>query len=550
MYKDEFESFRQIVELDEAANAELVELEQFFAPTSNDAIDSLIAQYDADKKKIEEVSGFVTNGNGGAIQYFLDGNEQDSRYGSSTVERIFKIEGAMNALNTAYWSKALSLTDVFDCMPQKRRNQWQAQLSEWKKPGYKRGRNPELDLPDFDENTVRDTLQRLLLSRSQFFAERVEGIFKALSGEHVTNSPAGFGKRMIVSYVITDYGTVNHDRAGYINDLRTVIAKFMGRDEPRWNATSAIIDGAKRQWGKWLVIDGGSIKIRVYKVGTAHIEVHPEMAWRLNAILASLYPGAIPAEFRRRPVKLKKAKEFQMMERPLPFAVLECLSDIKINQNILTFGYSTIGNKTARDEAEKVLRAIGGVRTGAGDYEFDYNPKEVISEIIYTGCIPDQRSYQFYPTPEDVGQRVIEIAEIGEEDDCLEPEAGQGGLADLMPKDRTLCVEISALHCGILEAKGYNTVNDDFIAWSQRETKLYDRIIMNPPFQGGRAMGHVETAMKHVKPGGRIVAVLPASFRNKPIVASGWEFEWFEQIDNAFAGTSISVTILKAFKIN
>lgn len=41
--------------------------------------------------------------------------------------------------------------------------------------------------------------------------------------------------------------------------------------------------------------------IRVHKKGTAHIEIHPNLAWRLNLILAILYPQAIPPEHRRKP---------------------------------------------------------------------------------------------------------------------------------------------------------------------------------------------------------------------------------------------------------
>ena len=520
---------------------------EFFAPTSSDAIDGLIANYLAEKKRIEEVAVFVASEFGGVIHYYLDGNDSDRRYGT-TVERLFCKDGAINALNASFWSRALSLTDVYDCMPQKRRDEWNTQLTEWKKPGYRRGNNPAHDLPDFEDHNVRDTLQSLLASRNRFFAERVDGIYRSLSGEHLTNSPMGFGKRMIVGCVLNEWWGVNHSRVGYINDLRAVVAKFMGRDEPKWNATSSVVDGAKRDWGQWHSIDGGAIRIRVYKKGTAHIEIHPDMAWKLNAVLASIYPNVIPAEFRVKPKK--RSKEFQMMQRPLPFAVLECLSDAKGKGNIITFGYYAKSNPMAGAyaEAEKVLRSIGGVKIGLSEFEFDYNPSSVLSEILSSGCIPDQKSHQFYPTPSEVAAHALEIAEIGETDTCLEPSAGQGGIADLLPKDRTVCVEISALHCGILREKGHTVVNDDFLAWAKTADQ-FERIIMNPPFSEGRAMAHVEAALSCVKSGGRLVAIMPASFRNKSVSAAGeWSFTWSAPIENAFAGTSISVVILCAKK--
>src|SRR3546814_8229511 len=102
------------------------------------------------------------------------------------------------------------------CSSNLRRQEWYEQIRE-------------KQAPEFEEQTVRSTLMDLLASRTKFFAERVDGIFQSLSREHVTNCPEGFGKRMILFYVITSYNTNSHDRIGYINDLRAVIAKQIGR---------------------------------------------------------------------------------------------------------------------------------------------------------------------------------------------------------------------------------------------------------------------------------------------------------------------------------
>ncbi len=113
-----------------------------------------------------------------------------------------------------------------------------------------------------------------------------------------------------------------------------------------------------------------------------------------------------------------------------------------------------------------------------------------------------------------------------------------------MPKDRTRCIEISKLHCDILTAKGFPLVCcDDFLKWAAATGHVgYDRIVMNPPFSEGRAKAHVEAAAALVKPGGKLVAILPASFKNKEILP-GWDVEWSRVFDNEFAGTSVSVVI-------
>jgi hypothetical protein len=355
--------------------------EEFFAPASTDAIYRLVAEYQMNRKRIDELAGLVSGDLGGVVHYFIEGNAGEDRFQRALyVDRLFQTEKAIKALDAAYWSKALQMTDVMNVMPQARRDQWNKQLTAWKDSHYKPGVKPEDDLPPFDESIVRDSLLALLNMRTQFFAERVDGIFRGLSGEHVTNSPAAFGKRMIVGYVLTEYHSENYSKCGLINDLRCVIAKFMGRDEPGYGASASLIRQLKGHWGEWVVIDGGALKIRVYKKGTAHIEVHPDMAWRLNGVLAHLYPMAIPPEFRTKPKK--KAKEFQMIQRPLPFSVIEILANtgqacrheasgnwrqpysrIEI-KNALEFGFAD-KDKAAFPEAVAIIESIGAGLVGA-----------------------------------------------------------------------------------------------------------------------------------------------------------------------------------------
>ena len=46
-----------------------------------------------------------------------------------------------------------------------------------------------------------------------------------------------------------------------------------------------------------------------------------------------------------------------------------------------------------------------------------------------------------------LAQEAVALADIGDNDEVLEPAAGTGGLVDYyLPKQRTTCVEISTLH--------------------------------------------------------------------------------------------------------
>lgn len=526
----------------------------FFAPSSTDVISTLLSQYRQARIKIDEVVALVVGDPDNVMRHFLDGNRDRGHIPS--VDRLFAPAGAILHLSAEYWNRTLALTDVYEAMPQARRDYWNAQL-RGEKTVRIGNRDEEVPaLPEYTEDAVRPTINSLLADRSKFFAERVDGLFQGLSSTHVTNCPEGFSKRMIIAGV----GSSNFhssSKVGMINDLRAVIAKFMGRDAPTWNSTGPVISVAGRRSGQWLTVDGGALRIRTYKVGTAHLEIHPDMAYRLNQVLAGMHPRAIPAQFRTKPTK--RHKDFEMMGRPLPFAVLSALDGLEQARsyskddrdrtawtpipNALRFAHN-VGTGIAREEAHRVLASIGGVLTKAGDWQFDYAALPIIDEIVCSGCVPDVKAHQFYPTPESIARAAVALADIGPDDTVLEPSAGQGGLASHFPaQHHAVCVEVSKLHCDILRAKGFVTAEGDFLAWALRAPK-FDCIVMNPPFSEGRARAHLEAAAGLLKPAGRIVAVLPASFAGKPLLPD-LDVAWSEIYSGEFAGTSVSVVIMK-----
>lgn len=512
------------------------ELGEFFAPVSSDMIDQLIGQYQAMRRKIQETVDLVMGeGRQDAIGYCLEGNMPDlSRYGGKSLERLLNPEGAYKALDADFWQRALNLTDILEVMPAKRRNDWAEQIRRF-------------DTPAFEESTVRATLESLLAQRPAFFAERVDGVFRVLSGVHKTNKTVGFSKRMIVGCMLDDMQHPSSRMANYLNDLRAVVARFMHRDEPSHNTTYCDLYRLRERLGVWHSLDGNALRVRLYKKGTCHIEVAPDIAWRLNRVLASLYPEAIPSEFRTQPAPGPKPKHFDLMTRPLPFAVLSALRDCRPHDDWTELTVCATDKHTCQ-EVERVLESLGGVRTQTRRYAFDYNVQEAINHVILSGVIPDQRSHQYYPTPEHIAEAAVAAAEIAPGEDVLEPSAGQGHLARLLPQERTTCVEVAALHCQVLRAQGFEVVEGDFLAWAKSAPR-FDKVVMNPPYQGGRHQAHLDAAAKLVAPGGRLVAILPATVSSHPSRAlSDWEVEISTPYTGDFKGTSISVVILTAIK--
>lgn len=113
----------------------------------------------------------------------------------------------------------------------------------------------------------------------------------------------------------------------------------------------------------------------------------------------------------------------------------------------------------------------------------------------------------FFPTAKDIAASIVSEAGIEPGMDVLEPSAGYGAIADEIREagvEPDVC-ELSSTLREILEAKGYNIVATDFLAYTGKQ---YDRIIMNPPFSNGLDIDHVRHAYSMLKPGGRIVAIM------------------------------------------
>src|SRR5690606_6512352 len=235
-------------------SADLVLQEPFYAPSTEGALDHLFSQRDAIKARIEGIANFMDGESRNALYYCLQGatDPKAGRSAAPEVEKLLNVEKATAALDADFWDRATQLTDVQECMPEKRRYDWYELIQKRETPPF----TPENVLPTFED---------LLSSRAKFFAERVDGVFQALSRTHVTNQPEGFGKRMIINYILSDFGGyANYERVGYIHDLRCVIARFMGRDEPKREDSSHAVMHAAKTPGKWITIDGGALRLRVY----------------------------------------------------------------------------------------------------------------------------------------------------------------------------------------------------------------------------------------------------------------------------------------------
>lgn len=524
----------------------------FFAPIETDLIKDTIGRRNAIYESIKNTHRLMTSELKTSLYYFASGAGLDN---AGRISNMFNIDLARQKLDADFWDEIIKKTDVMEFMTANHRSEWYNNIREFNKTD----KDGNFILPEFTEETVRNTIGGLLDSRGSFFAEKVDGVFKSLSPQHLTNRPEGFKKRFILNNCISSYGSTNYDKMRVIDDLRYVVNKIAGRDsvELGFNSTR-YMDYLLLNRGEWHVFDGGMIRMRGYMAGTIHCEIDPEMAWKLNAILATRYPNQIAPVDRKPP---KKEKSF--MKKSVNDLISNQVSKLLQSKGHYSKQYKSIHFNTANydkvvvKQVYDILTMIGGTSklnfSSFSTMYFDYDPSSVIEEIIYSGEVPNSKSYQFYPTPDVISQEVIKLANPDESDSILEPSAGNGdlisGLDDKFKQNLTL-VELSKLRCEVLTSKGYeNVINYDFVNFTKeclQDGTKYDIIIMNPPFSESRWEIHLDSALAICNK--RVVCVLPSSAENYK-VPNGWSMYCANKHQNEFAGTSINTMILVLEKI-
>jgi len=142
---------------------------------------------------------------------------------------------------------------------------------------------------------------------------------------------------------------------------------------------------------------------------------------------------------------------------------------------------------------------------------FDKAKTHYFAQMKKAGRRDQREGFDYFPTPEPVGLKMVEWLRLKANDSALEPSAGHGAIARYFPEDvRATAVEPSAdLASRLAMAMTGRVITGRFE--DLHVTNKYDGIAMNPPFgKGGKlAVEHLAKAATHLNSGGRIVALLP-----------------------------------------
>lgn len=164
-------------------------------------------------------------------------------------------------------------------------------------------------------------------------------------------------------------------------------------------------------------------------------------------------------------------------------------------------------------KVNEILEIIGGKWNRKFKcHIFETSPEETIDDLILTGSIEKPKTYDYFPTPKELAEKIVALANVTDEDVVLEPSAGQGHLIESVTnKDRIHCVEFLESHVVILRQKGYSNVTWGDFLWVTPKP-IYDKIIMNPPFGKQADIDHVKHAWDFLNDGGRLVSIMSNSF--------------------------------------
>jgi len=172
-------------------------------------------------------------------------------------------------------------------------------------------------------------------------------------------------------------------------------------------------------------------------------------------------------------------------------------------------------DRTLYVATDKVLQAAGGKwNKKEKAHVFDGDAESRIDQIILTGdVVVPKDEYNYFPTPSALVDRIMQIADVQPGMRCLEPSAGKGAIANSLiiatgSSELVDCIELMPENVRHLRGLGLETLEGDFLGVVA--IKLYDRIVMNPPFAKQADIKHVMHALNFLKSGGLLVSIMGA----------------------------------------
>lgn len=209
-------------------------------------------------------------------------------------------------------------------------------------------------------------------------------------------------------------------------------------------------------------------------------------------------------------------------------------------------GHLFFGPDALRDINMALAEFYGDVLPDCPDWQDGERPAPRASGTAVS------KDLQFYPTPQKVIDRIIAGWTLAGKR-ILEPSCGDGRIMDtLRAKGADVWgIEIDAARAAEARAKGHSVIKDNFLTFAPGVCMdgstpfLFDMVVMNPPFYGKHYAKHVRHALRFLKPGGSLTAILPATARYDHGLLDDLAPQWEDLPVGAFSesGTNVCTTV-------
>ncbi|WP_327413904.1 methyltransferase domain-containing protein [Streptomyces sp. NBC_01233] len=141
---------------------------------------------------------------------------------------------------------------------------------------------------------------------------------------------------------------------------------------------------------------------------------------------------------------------------------------------------------------------------------FPANAADAVAGLLAEGEVTTDAERGYFPTPAALVDEILDLADLSAGHEVLEPSAGTGAMAERVADRGGVvdCVELDPGRAKVIRDKGYarEVITSDFLTLPV--SARYDRVVMNPPFAGQLDIQHVQRALRWLRPGGRLVAVM------------------------------------------
>lgn len=225
--------------------------------------------------------------------------------------------------------------------------------------------------------------------------------------------------------------------------------------------------------------------------------------------------------------------------------------------------------RSSYTEIDKILKALGGKwNRSRKAHVFPSDARVLLGAAFESGeALDKKKTFEQFDTPPELARRMVELAEIRNYDDVLEPSAGVGNLLEALfdgnPPGYVQAIELDLDRANGLREKfsDIGIWQGDFLEWPGAMVEpppIFDAVLINPPFSNNQDIRHVRHAWELLRPGGRLVAIIsPHSIFAEDQLC--FEFrQWLREIgatvdvleEGTFAesGTSIRAQLIVAIK--